>query len=62
MQLLRSLPELTREATGLGQEEGAPGHEEEEGRLQQREAVQLGELGDVTIGLKATQPLQELTK
>lgn len=43
---------LTCEPAGLRQQEGAPGHEEEEGRLQQREAVQLGELGDVRVELK----------
>lgn len=43
---------LTCEPAGLRQQEGAPGHEEEEGRLQQREAVQLGELGDVRGELK----------
>lgn len=43
---------LTCEPAGFGQQEGAPGHEEEEGGLQQREAVQLGELGDVGVALK----------
>lgn len=38
---------LTCEAAGLGQQEGAPWHEEEQGGLQQRKAVQLGEFGDV---------------
>lgn len=50
LQPLPSAPhaaQLTCEAAGLCQQERAPGHEEEEGRLQQREAVQLGELGDV---------------
>lgn len=45
--------QLTCEAAGLGEEEGAPGHKEEEGRLQQREAVQLGELGDVRFRSKS---------
>lgn len=43
------LLELTCEAAGLGQQKRAPGHEEEEGRLQQGKIVQLGELGDVTV-------------
>lgn len=42
----------TCEAAGLGQQKGAPGHEEEESRLQEWEAVQLGELGDVEVELK----------
>lgn len=42
----------TCEPAGLGQQEGAPRHEEEEGRLQQWETVQLGELGDVGVELK----------
>ncbi|KAG5843633.1 hypothetical protein ANANG_G00153010, partial [Anguilla anguilla] len=33
------------EPTGFGQQEGAPGHEEEERRLQQREVSQPGEFG-----------------
>lgn len=45
--------QLTCEAAGLGEEEGAPGHEEEEGRLQQWEAVKLGELGDVRFRSKS---------
>lgn len=49
-----TLPRLTCESAGLGQQEGAPGHEEEERRLQQREAVQFGELGDVATELKTT--------
>lgn len=47
-----STAQLTCEPAGFGQQEGAPGHEEEEGSLQQREAVQLGELSDVRIELK----------
>lgn len=47
---------LTCEAAGFSQQEGAPGHEEEERRLQQREAVQLGELGDVSAELKTVTP------
>lgn len=39
--------ELTCESAGLSQQEGAPGHEEEEGGLQQREVMQLSEFGDV---------------
>lgn len=37
----------TCEPTGLGQQEGAPGHEEKQGRLQQREVPQLRKLGHV---------------
>ena len=51
-------PELTGEAAGLSQQEGAPGHEEDEPCLQQREAAQLGELSHVTIGLKVPQQPQ----
>lgn len=40
----------TCEAAGLGQQEGAPGHEEEQGRLQQREISQFGEFGQVSRG------------
>ena len=47
-----ALAQLTCEAAGLCQQERAPGHEEKEGRLQQGEAVQLGELGDVGVELK----------
>ena len=45
--ILKLNVKMTCEATGLRQQEGAPGHEEEEGRLQQLEIPQLGELGDV---------------
>ena len=44
---------VTGEAAGLSQQEGAPGHEEEEGRLQKGEVSQLGELGHVTRRLRA---------
>lgn len=37
----------TCEPTGLSQQEGAPGHEEKQGRLQQREVPQLRKLGHV---------------
>ena len=43
---------VTSEAAGLGQQEGAPRHEEEEGRLQKGEVSQLGELGHVTRRLR----------
>lgn len=46
------LVDLTCEPAGLGQQKSAPGHEEEEGSLQQRKTVQLGELGDVRVELK----------
>lgn len=49
-----SVLSLTSESAGLGQQEGAPGHEEEERRLEQREAVQLGELGNVAVELRTT--------
>jgi len=39
---------ITCEATSLCQKEGAPGHEEEQSRLQQLKVLQLGELGHVT--------------
>lgn len=51
---------LTCEPAGLGQQEGAPGHEEEERRFQQREAVQLCELGDVEVQCKAQQHFASL--
>lgn len=38
---------FTCEPAGLGQQEGAPGHEEEESRLQQGKVPQLSELGHV---------------
>lgn len=38
----------TCKPTGFCQEEGAPGHQEEQRRLQQGEAVQLGKLGHVS--------------
>lgn len=39
----------TCKATGFCQEECAPGHQEEECGLQQREAVKLGELSHVRL-------------
>lgn len=54
----QNLRQLTCEAAGLSQQEGAPGHEEEESRLQQWKAVQLGELGDVAVELKIEQGSQ----
>lgn len=49
---VHQVSQLTCEPTGLGQQEGAPRHEEEERRLQQRETVQLRKLGDVGAELK----------
>lgn len=37
----------TCEPAGLGQQEGAPGHEEKQSRLKQGEVPELGELGHV---------------
>lgn len=48
---------LTSESTGFSQQEGAPGHEEEERRLKQRETVQLGEFGNVAVELRLQQPV-----
>lgn len=39
--------ELACKATRFSQQEGAPGHQEEQAGLQQWELPQLGELGDV---------------
>lgn len=47
-----ALVKLTCEPAGFGQQKSTPGHEEEEGSLQQRKTVQLGELGDVRGELK----------
>lgn len=38
----------TCEPAGLSQQEGAPGHEEKQSCLQQREVPEFGELGHVT--------------
>lgn len=46
----RAVLELTCKATRFSQQERAPGHQEEQASLQQRELPEFGELGDVADG------------
>lgn len=46
----RAVRELACKATRFGQQERAPGHQEEQASLQQRELTKFGELGDVADG------------
>lgn len=46
----RAVLELACKATGFSQQERAPGHQEEQAGLQQRELPKFGEFGDVADG------------
>lgn len=46
----RAVLQLACKATRFGQQERAPGHQEEQASLQQRELPKFGELGDVADG------------